>query len=93
MKDILIIRESITVEKPVFEFLNNKYETEVVDFSAKDVEFIMASEGIPLVVAFVAGISASAIVELRRIVMNLKNVNICLLGSHYDYEKFEDLAA
>ena len=91
MKDILIIREAITVEKPVFEFLNNKYETEVVDFSAKDVEFIMASEGIPLVVAFVAGISASAIVELRRIVMNLKNVHICLLGSHYDYEKFEDL--
>ena len=91
MKDILIIREENNFEKPIFEFLYNKYEASVVYFSSKDVEFIMASEGIPLVIAFVAGISASSIVELRRIVMNLKNVHICLLGSYYDYEKFKDL--
>ncbi|MBO4728579.1 MAG: hypothetical protein J5631_09185, partial [Spirochaetaceae bacterium] len=64
MKDILIIREENNFEKPIFEFLYNKYEASVVDFSSKDVEFIMASEGIPLVIAFVAGMSASRIVEL-----------------------------
>ncbi|MBO7485555.1 MAG: response regulator [Spirochaetaceae bacterium] len=91
MKDILIIREENNVDKSIFEFLKCKYEATTIDFDSKNAEFIMASQEIPLVIAFIKDISASSIVELRRIIVYLKNAHICLLGSHFDYEKFTDL--
>ena len=91
MKDILIIREENNFNKPILDFLRNKYVTSIIDFSAKETEFAMASEGIPLIVAFISDILPASIVELRRIIMYLKNNHICLLGTHFDFEKLEEL--
>lgn len=91
MKDILIIREENNYNKAILDFLKNKYVTSIIDFSAKDTEFALVSEGIPLIVAFVSDILPASLVELRRIIMYLKNNHICLLGNHFDFEKFEEL--
>lgn len=91
MKDILIIREENNYNKAILDFLKNKYVTSIIDFSAKDTEFALVSEGIPLIVAFVSDILPASVVELRRIIMYLKNNHICLLGTHFDFEKLEEL--
>ena len=91
MKDILIIREENNYNKAILDFLKNKYVTSIIDFSAKDTEFALVSEGIPLIVAFVSDILPASLVELRRIIMYLKNNHICLLGTHFDFEKLEEL--
>lgn len=91
MKDILIIREENNYNKAILDFLKNKYVTSIIDFSAKDTEFALVSEGIPLIVAFVSDILPASLVELRRIIMYLKNNRICLLGTHFDFEKLEEL--
>ncbi len=91
MKDILIIREENNYNKAILDFLKNKYITSIIDFSAKDTEFALVSEGIPLIVAFVSDILPASLVELRRIIMYLKNNHICLLGTHFDFEKLEEL--
>ena len=91
MKDILIIREENNYNKAILDFLKNKYVTSIIDFSAKDTEFALISEGIPLIVAFVSDILPASLVELRRIIMYLKNNHICLLGTHFDFEKLEEL--
>lgn len=91
MKDILIIREENNYNKVILDFLKNKYVTSIIDFSAKDTEFALVSEGIPLIVAFVSDILPASVVELRRIIMYLKNNHICLLGTHFDFEKLEEL--
>lgn len=91
MKDILIIREENNYNKAILDFLKNKYVTSIIDFSAKDTEFALVSEGIPLIVAFVSDILPASVVELRRIIMYLKNNHICLLGTHFDFEKIEEL--
>ena len=91
MKDILIIREENNFDKPTFEYLKNKYVTSIIDYSAKDAEFALVSEGMPLIVAFVQELSPASLVELRRIIMYLKNSHICLLGNHFDFEKIEEL--
>lgn len=91
MKDILIIREEKNYNKAILDFLKNKYVTSIIDFSAKDTEFALVSEGIPLIVAFVSDILPASLVELRRIIMYLKNNHICLLGTHFDFEKLEEL--
>ena len=91
MKDILIIREEKNYNKAILDFLKNKYVTSIIDFSAKDTEFALVSEGIPLIVAFVSDILPASVVELRRIIMYLKNNHICLLGTHFDFEKLEEL--
>ena len=69
MKDILIIREENNFDKPTFEYLKNKYVTSIIDYSAKDAEFALVSEGMPLIVAFVQELSPASLVELRRIIM------------------------
>ena len=43
MKDILIIREENNYTKEIFDFLKNKYVASVIDFSARDAEFQLAS--------------------------------------------------
>lgn len=91
MKDILIIREENNYNKAILDFLKNKYVTSIIDFSAKDTEFALVSEGIPLIVAFVSDILPASLVELRRIIMYLKNNHICLLGTLFDFEKLEEL--
>ena len=91
MKDILIIREENNYNKAILDFLKNKYVTSIIDFSAKDTEFALVSESIPLIVAFVSDILPASLVELRRIIMYLKNNHICLLGTHFDFEKLEEL--
>lgn len=91
MKDILIIREENNYNKAILDFLKNKYVTSIIDFSAKDTEFALVSEGIPLIVAFVSDILPASLIELRRIIMYLKNNHICLLGTHFDFEKLEEL--
>ncbi len=89
MKDILIIREENNYNKTIYEFLKNKYETTAIDFSSKDADVVIASEGISLVIAFVDELSSASIVELRRILMYLK-INICLLGSQTSLESFAE---
>ena len=91
MKDILIIREENNYTKEIFDFLKNKYVASVIDFSARDAEFQLASEGISLLVAFVENISAASLVELRRIIMYLKEAHICLLGNTFDLDKLSEL--
>lgn len=91
MKDILIIREENNYNNAILDFLKNKYVTSIIDFSAKDTEFALVSEGILLIVAFVSDILPASLVELRRIIMYLKNNHICLLGTHFDFEKLEEL--
>ncbi len=91
MKDLLIIREENNYNKAILDFLKNKYVTSIINFSAKDTEFALVSEGIPLIVAFVSDILPASVVELRRIIMYLKNNHICLLGTHFDFEKLEEL--
>ena len=90
MKDILISREENNFDKPVYEFIKNRYLTTSIGFSAKDTDFAMASEGIALVIAFVEDISAASVVELRRILMYLKDVHVCLLGSMPAFDKFAE---
>ena len=90
MKDILIIKEENHFDKTIYEFLKNKYLTTSIGFSAKDTDFAMASEGIALVIAFVEDISAASVVELRRILMYMKGVHVCLLGSMPAFDKFAE---
>ncbi len=90
MKDILIIREENNFDKTIYEFLKNKYETTAINFSAKDADLAIASEGISLVVAFVEDISSPSLVEMRRILMYLKSLPACLLGSQRSLEKFSE---
>ena len=90
MKDILIIREERNFDKSIYEFLKNKYDIQAISFSAKETEFIMASQAIPLVIVFVDGISTSSEVELRRIIMYLKSYQICFLGNQDSFEKYAE---
>ena len=90
MKDILIIKEEKNFDKTIYEFLKNKYLTTSIGFSAKDADFAMASEGISLVLAFVEDISPASVVELRRILMYMKGVHVCLLGSMPAFDKFSE---
>ena len=90
MKDILIIKEENHFDKTIYEFLKTRYLTTSIVFSAKDTDFAMASEGIALVIAFVEDISAASVVELRRILMYMKGVHVCLLGSMPAFDKFAE---
>ena len=90
MKDILIIREENNFDKTIYEFLKNKYETTVIGFSAKEADIAIASEGISLVIAFIEDISSPSLVEMRRILMYLKGLNVCLLGSQQSLENFAE---
>ncbi len=90
MKDILIIREENHFDKSIYDFIKNKYLTTSIGFSAKDADFAMASEGIALVIAFIEDISPASVVEFRRILMYMKGVQICLLGSMPAFDKFAE---
>jgi len=90
MKDILIIREENNYDKPIYDYIKNKYDTTSITFSSKNADFAMASEGISLVIAFVDDISSSSLVEMRRILMYLKGIHVCLIGPLTYLQNFAD---
>lgn len=90
MKDIVIIREEKNYDETVFNYIRNKYDSSVIDFDSKKAEYTVASDAARMIIAFVEDISASSIVELRRMLMYFKNVHFCLLGSHFCIEKFDE---
>lgn len=90
MKDILIIREDNNFDRSIYDYINNKYQSCSISFSAKEADSAMATEGITLVTAFVENISSVSVVELRRILMYMKGVHVCLIGQKSDFEHFEE---
>lgn len=91
MKDILIVREDSNFEPAIYEFINNRYEATESPFDSKEVEYICQNNGIRMIVLFIEDISSPATVELRRILMYIKNIHFCLLGSHHGLSAYSDM--
>ena len=90
MKDLLIIREEKKADEAILSFLRTRYISSVIDFDSKQAEYITAGNGIRLLVAFIDEISAHGVVELRRMLMYMKNVDFCLLGTRDVLESHEE---
>ena len=91
MKDILVIREAGHVDRSIFDFIKNRYEPTVIDYDQKQAEEIKSLLKISMIFAFVDDVSSHCGVELRRILMTIKDVHFCLIASRAELEKFEDI--
>ena len=80
MKDILIIREEKSKDEAILTLIKNRYETVSIDFDSVQAENSAASYGHKLVIIFVEDLKAASMLELRRIMMYLKNVIFCFIG-------------
>ena len=91
MKDILIIREEKKADEAVLGFIRSRYDSKSIEFDAKKAESLSASEGIKIIVALLTDSAASSIVELRRMLLYIKNVQFCILGNIEELEKNKEL--
>lgn len=90
MKDILIIREEKSKDEVLLSLIKNRYETVSIDFDSVQAENSAASYGHKLIIIFVEDLKAASMLELRRIMMYLKNVNFCFIGSQAELEKYKE---
>ena len=90
MKDILIIREEKSKDEAILALIRNRYETVSIDFDSAQAENSAASYEYKLVIVFIEELKAASMLELRRIMMYLKNVHFCFIGSHTELEKYKE---
>lgn len=91
MKDILIIREERKADEAVLGFIRSRYDSKSIDFDSKKAESIFSTEGIKMIVALLSGTSAASIVELRRMLLYIKEVQFCILGNIEELESYKEL--
>ena len=91
MKDILVIREQKDADEPILGFIRSTYDSKIIEFDAKQAELATTTEGVRIIVAYLWNAAASSVVELRRMIMYLKNVHFCIMAPEAELEKHKDL--
>ena len=90
MSNILIIREEKSKDEALLTLIQNRYKTVSINFDAAQAENSTASYGHKLIIVFIEDLKAASMLELRRIMMYLKNVQFCFIGSHLELEKYKE---